>query len=82
MEEDTYYEEVQHGRVTGVIVPPEAIRAVVDKTAAFVAKFGKSFEAKVIASEEGQTLKFSFLKEYDPYHAYYESKIRYVYNYL
>jgi len=69
-------EKAQQGRVTGVIIPPPEIRAVCDKTASFVAKFGKSFEQKVIASEEGKTPKFSFLKPFDPYHAYYENKIR------
>ncbi len=27
-------------------------------------------------SAEGQTSKFNFMKIYDPYHAYYEMKIR------
>lgn len=68
-------EKAQQGRVTGIIIPPPDIRAVCDKTATFVAKFGKSFEQKVMASEEGKTLKFSFLKPFDPYHAYYENRI-------
>ena len=70
-------DKAQQGRVTGVIIPPPEIRAVADKTASFVAKFGKSFEQKVIASEEGKTAKFNFLKHNDPYHAYYETRIRY-----
>lgn len=69
-------EKAQQGRVTGVIIPPPDIRAVADKTATFVAKFGKSFEEKVMASEEGKTPKFNFLKSQDPYNAYYELKIR------
>ena len=64
------------GKVTGVIIPPPEIRAVVDKTASFVAKIGKSFEQRVLNSAEGQTPKFNFMKPFDPYHAYYEMKIR------
>eukprot|EP01039_Chlorochromonas_danica_P014062 gene14062-16359_t len=64
------------GKVVGVIIPPPEIRAVVDKTAQFVAKHGKSFEQKILNSSEGKTAKFNFMKELDPYHAYYEMKIR------
>ena len=49
---------------------------VVDKTAQFVAKNGKSFENKILNSGEGKTAKFNFMKLHDPYHAYYEFKIR------
>jgi len=68
--------EARQGKVVGVIVPPPDIRAVVDKTAQFVARNGKSFEERIMKSEEGMTAKFSFLKAFDPYHAYYEQKIR------
>lgn len=64
------------GKITGVIIPPPEIRAVVDRTASYVAKIGKSFEQRVLASEEGKTAKFNFMKPFDPYHAYYELKIR------
>ena len=60
----------------GVIIPPPDIRAVADKTAQFVAKNGKLFEEKIMNSAEGQTSKFNFMKIFDPYHAYYEMKIR------
>jgi splicing factor 3A subunit 1 len=63
--------------VTGIIIPPPDIRAVVDKTAQFVARNGKSFEQRILSSGEGKTAKFNFMKEFDPYHAYYEFKIRY-----
>jgi len=66
----TYYFKI------GVIIPPPDIRAVADKTAQFVAKNGKLFEEKIMNSAEGQTSKFNFMKIYDPYHAYYEMKIR------
>jgi splicing factor 3A subunit 1 len=65
-----------HGKVVGVIIPPPDIRSVVDKTAEFVAKNGKSFEEKILNSKDGKTAKFNFMKIHDPYHAYYELKIR------
>jgi splicing factor 3A subunit 1 len=67
--------DVKQGKVTGIIIPPPDIRAVVDKTAQFVARNGKSFEARISNSAEGKTAKFNFMKPFDPYHAYYESKI-------
>eukprot|EP01035_Chromulina_nebulosa_P019805 gene19805-25747_t len=75
MEVDVSALSVQ-GKVTGVIVPPPDIRAVVDKTATFVARNGKSFEQKILNSAEGKTAKFNFMRPFDPYHAYYEQKIR------
>ena len=71
-------EKAKQGKVTGVIIPPPEIRAVVDKTAQFVARNGKSFEQRILDSGEGKTSKFNFMKVYDPYHAYYELKIRYL----
>eukprot|EP01039_Chlorochromonas_danica_P008913 gene8913-9831_t len=65
-----------HNRIIGVIIPPPEIRAVVDKTAQFVGKNGKSFEQRILSSSEGKTAKFNFMREFDPYHAYYEMKIR------
>ena len=64
------------GKIVGVIIPPPDIRLVVDKTALFVSRNGKSFEQRILASGEGKTAKFNFMKPLDPYHAYYEMKIR------
>ena len=66
----------QQGKIVGVIIPPPDIRAVVDKTAQFVAKNGKNFETKILNSADGKTPKFNFMRPFDPYHAYYEMKIR------
>ena len=66
-------EKAMHGKVTGLIIPPPEIRAVVDKTAEFVAKNGKNFEEKILTTKDK---KFNFMKVHDPYHAYYEFKIR------
>jgi splicing factor 3A subunit 1 len=69
-------EKPVQGKVVGVIIPPPEIRAVIDKTSIYVAKGGKSFEQRVLESKEGKTAKFNFMREMDPYHAYYEQKIR------
>ncbi|CAM9135276.1 unnamed protein product, partial [Choristocarpus tenellus] len=63
-------------QVKGIIYPPPDIRAIVDKTARFVAKNGKSFEDRIQSSEEGKSAKFNFMRPHDPYYAYYEFKIR------
>lgn len=64
------------GKVTGIIYPPPDTRAVVDKTAQWVARNGKSFEQRILSSEEGKSSKFNFMKPGDPYNAYYEHRIR------
>ncbi|WFD04107.1 SF3a splicing factor complex subunit [Malassezia obtusa] len=53
-----------------VIYPPPDLRAIVDKTASFVARVGPRFEAKIREQERGNP-KFAFLNEGDPYYAYY-----------
>eukprot|EP00227_Mantoniella_beaufortii_P014655 CAMPEP_0197580024 /NCGR_PEP_ID=MMETSP1326-20131121/3912_1 /TAXON_ID=1155430 /ORGANISM="Genus nov. species nov., Strain RCC2288" /LENGTH=321 /DNA_ID=CAMNT_0043143659 /DNA_START=188 /DNA_END=1149 /DNA_ORIENTATION=+ len=58
----------------GIIVPPPDIRAIVDKTAQFVARNGPEFEKRILGSEKNNT-KFNFLLTSDPYNAYYKSKI-------
>ena len=65
------------GETIGIIVPPPDIKAIVNKTAQFVARNGKSFEERILASDEGKTSKFNFLKAIDPYYAYYEQRIAY-----
>jgi splicing factor 3A subunit 1 len=57
-----------------VIVPPPEIRAVVDKTAEYVAQVGPSFEAKVYAKEKNNP-KFQFLMPQSHYHAYYRQQV-------
>ncbi|KAJ3767491.1 Pre-mRNA splicing factor PRP21 like protein-domain-containing protein [Lentinula raphanica] len=61
---------------SGLILPPPEIKAVIDKTATYVAQSANPplFEDKV---REGQRSdpKFSFLNPADPYHAYYRHKM-------
>ncbi|WFD32935.1 SF3a splicing factor complex subunit [Malassezia sp. CBS 17886] len=58
---------------SGIIYPPPDLRAIVDKTAAFVARVGPHFEAK-IREQEKHNQKFSFLNAADAYHAYYRAQ--------
>ena len=46
-----------------------------DKTASFVARIGLDFESRIKENEKNNT-KFNFLLITDPYHAYYQHKIR------
>ena len=63
----------------GIIYPPSDVRAIVDKTAEFVARNGAAFEAKIAASN-ATNLKFAFLKKDDPYRAYYDFKVNHIKN--
>jgi splicing factor 3A subunit 1 len=47
---------------------------IVDKTAQYVAKNGADFLTRIQANEASNP-KFSFLKEGDPYHAYFLMKV-------
>ena len=58
----------------GVIIPPPDVRAIVDKTAQFVAKNGPEFETRILSSEKNNQ-KFSFLRENSPFYSYYRGKI-------
>ena len=48
---------------------------IVDKTASFVARNGPEFESR-IRKNELNNAKFNFLNPSDPYHAYYQHKVR------
>jgi splicing factor 3A subunit 1 len=57
-----------------VIIPPPEIKAIVDKTADFVAKHGPALEQKILGREAG-VKKFEFLLATSVYHAYYRAKV-------
>ena len=59
----------------GIIYPPPEVRSIVDKTASFVARNGPEFEEK-IRQNEISNVKFNFLNPNDPYHAYYQHKVK------
>ena len=63
--------------IQGVIRPPPEIRAVADRTALYVAKNGRAFEAKILGSEKGKTPKFAFLHDTSPFHAYYVDRVQF-----
>lgn len=48
---------------------------IVDKTASFVARNGPEFETRIRQNELGNP-KFNFLSAGDPYHAYYQHKVK------
>jgi splicing factor 3A subunit 1 len=62
------------GKMVGFIRPPPDVRAIVDKTAAFVARMGDEVERKIAAAEQAN-VKFTFLRADDPYHSYYKHKV-------
>lgn len=59
----------------GIIYPPPEVRNIVDKTASFVARNGPDFESRIRQNEINNP-KFNFLNPSDPYHAYYQQKVR------
>lgn len=54
----------------GVVLPPRDIRAIVEKTAGYVARNGVIFEDRM-REKEKHNPKFSFLSENDAYSAFY-----------
>ncbi|KAK6502331.1 SF3a splicing factor complex subunit [Arthrobotrys conoides] len=54
----------------GVVLPPKEIRAIVEKTAGYVARNGEAFEMR-IRDKERTNPKFSFLTPGDPYNPFY-----------
>ena len=48
---------------------------IVDKTASFVARNGPEFETRIRQNEINNP-KFNFLNQADPYHAYYQHKVK------
>ncbi|KAF7867229.1 hypothetical protein EAF04_005312 [Stromatinia cepivora] len=54
----------------GVVLPPKEIKAILEKTAGYVARNGINFEDR-IREKERTNPKFSFLSTNDSYNAYY-----------
>lgn len=59
----------------GIIYPPPEVRNIVDKTASFVARNGPEFQTRIRQNEQNNP-KFNFLNIGDPYHAYYQHKVK------
>ncbi|KAL4924913.1 putative pre-mRNA splicing factor [Aspergillus undulatus] len=58
----------------GVVLPPKDIRAIVEKTAGYVARNGAVFEDRVREKERSNP-KFSFLSMNDPYAPFYQWRL-------
>ena len=58
----------------GVVLPPKDIRAIVEKTAGYVARNGPVFEDR-IRDKEQHNPKFSFLNPNDAYAAFYQWRL-------
>ncbi|KAF9036737.1 Pre-mRNA splicing factor PRP21 like protein-domain-containing protein [Panaeolus papilionaceus] len=61
---------------SGLILPPPEIKAVIDRTALYVARSANppQFEERVREGQRNDP-KFSFLNPADPYHAYYRHRM-------
>ncbi|CAO3698268.1 unnamed protein product [Rhizopus stolonifer] len=58
--------------ITGIIYPPQNVRTMIDKAAAHLSTKPPELAKHILENDkEG---KFSFLKEGNPYHAYYVFK--------
>lgn len=75
VEENQNEDENYKTPVIGIIYPPPEVRNIVDKTASFVARNGPEFESRIRQNEQNNP-KFNFLNPADPYHAYYQHKVR------
>ncbi|RFU24374.1 hypothetical protein B7463_g11957, partial [Scytalidium lignicola] len=58
----------------GVVLPPREIKAILEKTAGYVARNGFVFEDR-IREKERHNPKFSFLSPNDAYNAYYQWRL-------
>ncbi|RMZ85928.1 hypothetical protein DV736_g6519, partial [Chaetothyriales sp. CBS 134916] len=58
----------------GIVLPPRDIRAIIEKTAGYVARNGAVFEDRIRDKEQGNP-KFSFLAPGDAYAAFYQWRL-------
>ncbi|KIX06466.1 uncharacterized protein Z518_04442 [Rhinocladiella mackenziei CBS 650.93] len=58
----------------GVVLPPKDIRAIIEKTAGYVARNGPVFEDRIRDKEQANP-KFSFLSPYDAYAPFYQWRL-------
>ncbi|KAI5804577.1 Pre-mRNA splicing factor PRP21 like protein-domain-containing protein [Geopyxis carbonaria] len=58
----------------GIVLPPRDIRAIVEKTAGYVARSGQVFEQR-IREKERHNPKFAFLNTDDPYYQFYDWRL-------
>lgn len=58
----------------GVVLPPKDIRAIIEKTAGYVARNGSVFEDRIRDKEQSNP-KFSFLSPHDAYAPFYQWRL-------
>lgn len=58
----------------GVVLPPKDIRAIIEKTAGYVARNGSVFEDRIRDKEQANP-KFSFLSPHDAYAPFYQWRL-------
>lgn len=58
----------------GVVLPPRDIRAIIEKTAGYVARNGSVFEDRIRDKEQANS-KFSFLSPHDAYAPFYQWRL-------
>ena len=56
-----------------IVIPPPEVQTIIDKTASYVAKNGRSFESLVLAKDEA---RFRFLNPGDRHYNYYLHKLK------
>ena len=56
-----------------IVIPPPEVQTIIDKTASYVAKNGRSFESLVLAKDE---TRFRFLNPGDRHYNYYLHKLK------
>jgi splicing factor 3A subunit 1 len=65
-----------YAREVGIIEPPPDIKMVIDRTADFVRRVGAAFE-KEIQARNAKSKKFGFLQATNPYHPYYQQRLKF-----
>ncbi|KAK4539894.1 hypothetical protein LTR36_010288 [Oleoguttula mirabilis] len=66
-------DEVTHKAPAGTVLPPRNVREVIEKTAGYVCRNGKSFEEKL--RENQGTTKLTFLVPDDAFYPYYQWRL-------
>lgn len=61
--------------IVGMIIPPTEMRAIIDRTAEFVAKQGPEMEKKIYSSDPTR-IRFAFIAKDNPFHPYYAMAIQ------
>jgi splicing factor 3A subunit 1 len=61
----------------GILLPPDEMKVIIDKTAEWIARKGSNLEKMVLERQENKdNPQFAFLKPGSAYHAYYQFKVR------